>query len=455
MEYLEDLNLYIKKFLKSIWEDPFFVSELLINSNISDIKENLASFFVNNFYENILSSYYIEDNLMYVLTLILKNEINSLDNSKDPEKFLNDNSPCKYLLSEIRKKNDIQNYFKSIIYYAVENLEIQNYEAKINLDINQIIDETQKKMNNIKNKKINKNKDNMSENIRKSIISDIGNINGRFNSVNIERLNTLNLDSSFLSKENEYTQSELNNDKFVTQYLPNLQEKDLENKLKEYKDNLNMQEYIRKQINQCQNNKEIFSNEHIIDSIYKTNDSEILYNIYKENFFKVIHFIDKILDNLMNNIYLLPNSLKCFCKIISILINKRFPNISTIEKNSFIGVFFFKIIFSPILKNPSIEALINDFIISRNSLSNFSIISDIINQLISGNFFTKKFLTPFNNYFLEKMPLIIKLFEQMTNITLNPFIEKLITQEIDENYKFDYFEQMMMRLCFIYLYVLL
>ena len=253
--------------------------------------------------------------------------------------------------------------------------------------------------------------------------------------------NTLNLDSSFLSKENEYTQSELNNDKFVTQYLPNLQEKDLENKLKEYKDNLNMQEYIRKQINQCQNNKEIFSNEHIIDSIYKTNDSEILYNIYKENFFKVIYFIDKILDNLMNNIYLLPNSLKCFCKIISILINKRFPNISTIEKNSFIGVFFFKIIFSPILKNPSIEALINDFIISRNSLSNFSIISDIINQLISGNFFTKKFLTPFNNYFLEKMPLIIKLFEQMTNITLNPFIEKLITQEIDENYKFDYFEQ--------------
>ena len=116
---------------------------LLSNSNTQDIKENLASLIVNNFYENILSSNYIEDNLMYVFALMLREEINSLSNINSPEIFLNKDSHCRYLLYELRRKNDIQYFFKTVILNAVDNLEVIS-STSFNLNIQEIV-------NNFKN----------------------------------------------------------------------------------------------------------------------------------------------------------------------------------------------------------------------------------------------------------------------------------------------------------------
>ena len=202
-----------------------------------------------------------------------------------------------------------------------------------------------------------------------------------------------------------------------------------------------MTEFINIQIEKCNANKSIFVNKNLFENLYLGENSKVILDYYKKDFMKVIECIDKILENLVINIHLVPYSLKCFCKIISILINKKFPNILKTEKNAFIAKFFFNIIFSPIFKNPSIEALINDFIISRNSLYNFNIISDIINQLTSGNLFTNNYYTPFNWYFIDKMPIIYNLLDQITNVSLNPFIEKLINDELDENFNYNYFEE--------------
>ena len=432
-----NLNIFLPTFLKFLWESPTVVAKLLINSDISDVKNNLASFFVNNFYENILSSYYIEDNLIYVLTLLLKNEINNLENYNNVDNFLNDNSPCKYLLNELRKKNDVKTFFKSVIYDVVENLELKHSETIINFDIGQIQKDMQLKLEKSKNK-VPKNNSVSEDFIRKSIFSETDNSSIRYNSANLlESIDTLNPDCSFTST---YSKLENENEKFVS-HLNDLQENFLEDQLNEYKDNPNMEEYIKRQIQKSIEDKELFSNKKFIDSVYNSQYTEEVYDAYKNDFVKVIKCIDEILENLKNKIHLIPYSLKIFCKIISILISKKFPDITTTEKNSFIGMFFFKLIFSQIFQNPSIEALINDFIISRNSLNNFRIISDIINQLVSGNFFTNKYFIPFNSYFIEKMPFIYDLFEQLTNITLSPFIEQLLNNEIDENYKYNYFEQ--------------
>ena len=59
--------------MQSLWENPKIVAYLLINSKKEDIKTNIAPLIVNNFYENILSSSYIEDQLLYVIGLVLKN----------------------------------------------------------------------------------------------------------------------------------------------------------------------------------------------------------------------------------------------------------------------------------------------------------------------------------------------------------------------------------------------
>ena len=169
----------------------------------------------------------------------------------------------------------------------------------------------------------------------------------------------------------------IGNDKFKGKYLTILSKNELKNKLDEFKNNKNMIEYINIQLNKFKGDEEIFSNENFFEYMYSLKYSGTIYGLYEKNFMKIIEMIDNIIDKLMENINLLPYSIKCLCRIISELISKKFPNITTTEKNIFISKFFFKVIFLPILENPSLEALINDFIISKNSIQNFSIISNI------------------------------------------------------------------------------
>jgi Ras GTPase-activating-like protein IQGAP2/3 len=70
---------------------------------------------------------------------------------------------------------------------------------------------------------------------------------------------------------------------------------------------------------------------------------------YENSFLQVIEIIDMIYDKLINNIDSLPFSIKCICKIISILISKKFPDSKRYEKNSFIGKFIFQILVFPSL----------------------------------------------------------------------------------------------------------
>ena len=61
--FFKELNTYIPKLLFFLWNKPKLISEILYYSDIKLVKEHLAPLIVNNFYENIISSNYIEDNL--------------------------------------------------------------------------------------------------------------------------------------------------------------------------------------------------------------------------------------------------------------------------------------------------------------------------------------------------------------------------------------------------------
>jgi hypothetical protein len=135
-KYFKDIYTYITKFFEFLWEDPKIVSKLLINSNIEDVKKNLAPFFVNNFYENILSSEYIEDNLMYLISLILFEEIKDL-RKKNYNIFLEE-TVSGYVLEQLKNKIDIQNYFKEIIFSSIEKLEAVSSFKKINFNVKKI-----------------------------------------------------------------------------------------------------------------------------------------------------------------------------------------------------------------------------------------------------------------------------------------------------------------------------
>ena len=153
--YLKDLANYIPNLLNYLWENPKLVATLLSNSNIKDIKEHLASFIVNNFYENIILSNSIENNLLYVFSLMLKEEINNLENENGPELFLNDNSRCYYLFKELIKKDNIRQYFRKVLIKTIENIESFSSEKSFNLKIKNLQGIVEK----IKEKNLNESND--------------------------------------------------------------------------------------------------------------------------------------------------------------------------------------------------------------------------------------------------------------------------------------------------------
>ena len=406
-----------------LWENPKIIAKIIQNADIDDIKTNLSSFIANNFYENILSSYYIEDNLMYVLTLLLKDEINNLSRTNQYETFLNETA-CGYLLTELKRKNDIQSFFKTIMFRAVENFELNYSNRLLNFNVMKYQEEYERKNPDNNNKK--------------------GRRHSEYESVK-NFASKITLDTETI-KKNKKIQSE--QEIFNAKYMPTLDKTILQEMLSKFKNNKNskMYDYCYLKLNNCNNNDEIYSNNNFIDNMCKIKDSQTVLTLYQNDFHRVINFIDQIIEEISKNFHLLPYAVKCLCKIISKLITKKFPKIGDTEKCAFIGDFFFGKLFLPILQNPGVEAFINNFIISENSLWNLKIISNIIMQFSKGQFYKsddKNFgdYTPFNWYFLEKMPKIFDIYDHITSVQLPDFIEKLIDNKLPNDFEYDYFKE--------------
>ena len=424
-ELLRDLNTYLPKFMHYLWDQHKIVASIIKNCEISILKEYLAPFFANNFYENILSSYYIEDNLMYVLTLLLEDEINNLTNINQDENFLND-TPCGCVLEELRRKNDIQGFFKTIIFNSIEDLEVNYSQLNFDFNIPHLTEEYRRL--SIKEPKS-----------RKRMKRDDGYL--KYPTDN--QSDSISLEDDSIVRDKKKLQMEREN--FNQKYIPFLNKETLQKVIDEHKNNKKMYDYCYSKLNDCTSNTDIFSNKKLMDNFYKCDFSPELLLKYQKYFTVVISFINSIIEKIKNNFHLLPYSVKCLCKIISLLITKKFPSINETERNSFISKFFFGKLLAPILKNPGIEAFISNFIISGNTLNNLSVISQIINKFTSGHFYMavdeNSDYTPFNWYFIEKMDELFDIFDHIAKASLPPFIEKYIKGELPENYEYDYFKE--------------
>ena len=443
-EILKQLNIYVVKLMTYLWEDPKLVVNLLSTADKNDIRENLSPLILNNFYENILSPNYIEDHLLYVLSLLLKDEINNINSVDDFSLFLND-TPCGIILQQLTNKKDIQSFFKIIISKIVENLETNysNIELKFNLSkIEESIEKREKAMKNknIENfvKKFTKRK---SKNIRnslgdKNILADLERLNEKdFNKINLcEHKYFTNLTKEKIIEEKE---------KYNKEHKEEIRSNNIFydiciNKI------ISEEQICNESAND--NNSSSSTNKYDNDEFLSELDNdEKIKKVYLENFYCVIEIINKIISNILDNLYYLPYSVKCLCKIISILIKKKFPQFNVIERNKFIGRFFFSKLFLPFLMNPGFEALITNYLISQKTLKNLLEISKILVKFYSGQLFPNdeihSYYTPFNIYFIEKMPDIINIFEEIQNVTLPNYIERLLNDELPEDFKFNYFNE--------------
>ena len=154
------LKIFIPKLIEALWPYPEAIFYILKNSGEYDFIDNLANFIVNNFYSNKLSSNYLENNLLYVFTMMFKDEIEQLESLNDIPFFF-ENSRSSVLLEKMIHMPDIQMYFRKILFQMIEKIENVSSSKKINFNMDIIMQdvknyiESEKKRLGKKNKKTN------------------------------------------------------------------------------------------------------------------------------------------------------------------------------------------------------------------------------------------------------------------------------------------------------------
>ena len=210
--------------------------------------------------------------------------------------------------------------------------------------------------------------------------------------------------------------------------------------IEENKNNINMNGYLNSKLLFINKDKNIFSNEKFFLFCKKYKKPEEIINLYKEQFYIVIDFIDEIINNIINNKKIIPYPIKCLCKIISELITNKFPSMNTYDKNIFIAKFFIGKLLIPFLSNININIYINE-----NTFYNLKIIFYILNKYISGDFFTSNdselYFTPFNWYFIFKYEKNFNIYKDILNCKIPQFLEKFIGNKLLSDYEYDYFKE--------------
>ena len=386
---------------------------------------------MNNFYENILSSSFIEDNLMYVITMILTDEIQNIESPRDFDKFLDDTS-CGYFLKELNFKMDVKNFYKIIMENLVESLENMSSSKIINFNVRKIQDDFIKMKESVEEK--------YQKTGEKSSIIDNDFFRLNFLSDFERELAKTTNDDSFNDQIKSSKRKELFNS-----YLPDVTKDEIQKKMEENKGNEGMKEYCDQLIKQYEKDSKIFSNDNFLANIFQSKADKEVLALYQLDFFKVVKIIDELFSSLTNNMYLIPYSVKCICKIITILVKKKFKNLTILQRNILLSKFFFETLFLPAFKDPKFGSFINNFIISGATIQNLETISEIIHKLISFSFIKgdedNGDFTPFNRYFLNKMPKVFNFFENISKVKLPNFIEKIINGNPDKNIIYNYFNE--------------
>ena len=391
---LGEINLYIPTFMRQLWNNPKSIATMLLKAEKNDIK-TLVSFVTHNLYYNISSFTHKDDQLIYIIALLLKEEMKSL---KTIDNYFFSDNRSGIILEELKKKKEMQLFFKTVVLDIIKKMENDYSNSDIIFEPSKI---------KVKLEEINKNKD--EENL----------------------------------KDNDKTiKNEDDKNKNYDYIFSNFTKNQLEKILLKNKDK-DMKDFLQIIINDFKLDPNKYSNDKFLNSIKNEAPEHAIEikNYYKSSFKQAVDIIDMLFDNLLKKSDSLPYLIKCICKIISLLIEKKFPKAIKFEKNKLLVNFFFHTLFFPVLLNPSLNFLINEVIISDSTINKLQTIMTILNSITLGDLFEKNSFTPFNWYIIEKMPKLMKFLDNICQTKLSPFIEKLINNELPGNYKYDFFKE--------------
>ena len=374
--------------MQNLWENPKSLAIILSKLDQNNLME-LSHFIMHNLYYNIFYTKNNDHQLIYIISLLLKDEISKLKDDDSISSFLNETT-CGLLLEQFLYTKDVQSFLKVNLSKIIEKIEMENLTSII-LNPNII-------HKNLEKKKLNLNK---------SIIDNNNKTNKKIEFLDCNYLATMT-------------------DNSLREIIDSIKDKEM----KEVYDK-NSKDFINST-----------NSEALIKNILELKNSDQIMYFYIKSIEEIIETINLILDNLLRNVNALPYSIRCICKIILMLIKKRYPDMNKIEQNKYLSKFFFQKLLLCTLKNPSYLLLIDEFLISDKTMDKIREIKSILEQFTLRNLYKNtEYLIPFNYYFIQKLPQLNELYNKICQVELPSFIEKLINDELPEDYKYDYFKE--------------
>ena len=414
-KYFSACYLALKDFLKFIRTYPDIMYKILKLGNQKYLTKDFNYFILNNFYEDILNPNAIANEILYVIEHLFKDIVGQCENPFDFKKNYNE-SNLSIILESLIYIKDVKIYFNSIFGNIINKYVISGKSSKVLFfeikELNTFINNREKSYARLyRNSDIYQKKE--LEKIQDLFSKNLNNIfKMRLNS-----FENMSYESFTYSEENmELMQSSEQNEEFASKYLLELNKNELKKIIQNNKDNKNTKEYLQHHLNLINKKDDNFySNKYMLERIQKSNESEKILFYYQRNFFIVIEIISEIIEQIISSINNMPIIIKSILKILAEILKTKFPHIKNIELYSNLSYILVGLI-KNCFYNPNYNLLLSEVILGAKIKQNLNVIISIFSKLISFKFYTsenKSDYSPFNLYFIEKIPSIFLLYEKI------------------------------------------
>ena len=438
---------------------------LIDNKDDQEKVESLVELFCNQFYENIFIPNPEQKELLLLIFLLIKEEINNMNNASLDEFLNNKNFLGKFISSYVRRQemniylsmlltpliNSIENVDKECIDISLNSIQkyiLKKEKTKYNTlnSINnsknkkQIFDYAQKLYDKIPKSNLifkkNYELDIEKEEEEKMVKNDSEDLE-LFSDTVLPKIILKNLGINKISID-ENKNLEIKKEEYNSEYKQELNIDKLLDILNNTKDD-NFKEYILNLIDKAYLNNDIYTNKGLINCFEEYNNDEIkslIIGKYRRNFLYIQKKVESLLQSTIDKISTVPYTIRCICKIIFLLMNKKFGDLPKYFINSFVGKFFFGKYIFPVL-SLEYKNILNNRIFSNKNKKCINLIISVIEKVYKGDLFqtqddTEK--TIFNYYLIEIFPIINTFFEKLIDVELPKIIENALKEtEFDQN----------------------
>ena len=428
----------------------------LINIVNKEQRQILIPFLCHFFYENFFMESAEQEEIFYIIYLLLEKEIDNLC-APLSNSFLNDSFLAEFLL-ELGNKYEIKNYIDITLNSVIREInEVHSNYFSMNI-ISKSKSHYKKFMENKETYTFwNMKKLNFSENelFFSRLIGYSEDLNNKSMEITLPKKafsesakNKNKLNKSFhknmmsnQKKELKYEKKPIN-ELLDKNFFNIINENNIKYLYENEKDKF-MKCFFIKKLKQIRSfkNPNLYNCRNYFEKMIKAeNISKTSIEYYNYGYKLITEFIDKLFSKLEVKV-IIPYGIKIVCKLIYLLLKKKFQNISEMQLNIMVCRFLFDKLIIPILENPDGSNIAKIMMISLNSRKNLFNISIVLKKFINGELFSEEKYDNFkifNKFIIENYHRLEKIIHNFIDVKLPTKIELLLNQFYNnENFSLD------------------